>query len=193
MLKQIHLALLAGLMALLPVVGVAQTCKPESIPASTPTGRFTDHADGTVTDNQTGLMWKKCSEGQTWNSATNGCDGSAALYTWKAALERAQAVNGGGSTGWRVPNIKELNSIVEVQCAEPAINLAVFPNTPSGAFWTSSPDSYAPHALGFFDGSEGMIELPDGRSVPIHEVSDALQVRLVRDDVCTPGMPGCGA
>ena len=141
--KPIKIAALTCLLALLPVMGYAQTCKPGITP-TTPTSRFTDHHDGTVTDTQTGLMWKRCSEGQTRNSATNGCDGRGSAYTWKAAQERAQAVNAGegeplGHDDWRVPDINELRSIIEKQCSEPAINLTVFPATQSAWFWSSSP------------------------------------------------------
>lgn len=31
---------------------------------------FTDNGDGTVTDSVTGLMWDKCSRGQTWGNGT---------------------------------------------------------------------------------------------------------------------------
>ena len=141
--KPMKTAVLVCLLALLPTIGNAQTCKSGSIPATTPTSRFTDHHDGTVTDTQTGLMWKKCSEGQTWDSAINGCGGSGSSYTWQAAMEREAAVNTGagealGHDDWRVPAINELRSIIEKQCSEPAINLAVFPATSSGWFWSSS-------------------------------------------------------
>lgn len=140
--KSMKAAMLACLLALLPAMGNAQTCKSGSIPATTPTSRFTDHHNGTVTDTQTGLMWKKCSEGQIWDSATNGCGGSSASYTWEAAMERAEEVNAGeaalGHDDWRVPDINALRSIIEKQCTEPAINLAVFPATPSAWFWSSS-------------------------------------------------------
>ena len=138
---------LIGLSCLLSAMAeAAQTCHPASIPATTPTSQFTDNRNGTVTDKLTGLMWKKCSEGQAWDSNTNGCTGREASYTWQDALKQAQTVNtsGGfaGFTDWRLPNITELESLVEEQCYDPAINLSVFPNTPSNYFWSSSPVAY---------------------------------------------------
>jgi hypothetical protein len=126
---------------------MAQTCKTASINASTQASQFTDHKNGTLTDNNTGLMWKKCSEGQTWDKVTGGCHMGSASYLWQAALNQAQTTNnkGGfaGKSDWRVPNIKELDAIVEEQCNNPAINLAVFPATPNAVFWSSSPTAYA--------------------------------------------------
>lgn len=158
-LKKFVLLLLA---ILLPVAANAQSqvCRTGTVPATTPTSRFVNNNDGTVMDNKTSLMWKKCSEGQAWNSVTGDCDGSVATYTWKTALERAQTVNNdeGGFASyrdWRVPNIKELASIVEEQCYEPAINLTVFPNTPPLLFWSSSPDAgYYTYNVHFVDGSD---------------------------------------
>jgi Protein of unknown function (DUF1566) len=137
--------LLVSLLVLVPLTHVAaQTCKTASIPASSPTTQFTDNKNGSVTNKKTGLTWKKCSEGQIWNRVNGKCTGTAASYGWKAALNRATVINrtGGflGKTDWRLPNIKELASIVEEQCYSPAINLAVFPATPAAWFWASSPD-----------------------------------------------------
>lgn len=149
--------LLLSLLAGLPMVGYAQTCQTTSIPVHTPTSQFTDHANGTVTDNKTGLMWKKCSEGQSGNDCSSG---SAASYTWQAALAQAQTVNTSGGfatyTDWRVPTINELESIVETQCYDPAINLAVFPNAPYAWFWSSSPvaaDGYYAWGVAFSIGN----------------------------------------
>ena len=132
----------------------AQTC-PSNVPVSTPTSRFTDNGNGTVSDTATGLMWKRCIEGMTWNN--NTCTGSESDLTWQSALQQAVTVNGAGGyvgkTDWRVPNQKELRSIIERQCYSPAINLNIFPNTPSSSFWSSSPgagdSSYAWYV--FFD------------------------------------------
>lgn len=107
-----------------------QICKPDNIQASTPTNQFIDHANGTVTDKKTGLMWKKCSEGQ---SSNNCQDGQLELFNFGKSLLHTLALNtnGGfaGFTDWRVPNIKELASLKETQCLYPAINLQIFPNT----------------------------------------------------------------
>ncbi|MEZ7860956.1 MAG: DUF1566 domain-containing protein [Aeromonadaceae bacterium] len=122
----------------------AQVCKPESIPASTPDSQLQDNGDGTVTDLKTGLMWKQCAEGQSGSGcAEDTANDTATEYPmWQNALLRAQEVNTGGGfagfTDWRVPNIKELASLVEHQCTGPAINLTRFPNTPSSYFGSSS-------------------------------------------------------
>ena len=129
-------------MTLLPILAGAQTCQTNRILATTPTNRFTINNDGTVSDTKTGLTWKKCSEGQ---SGVDCRIGTATTYTWQGALQQAQRVNNnGGFAGyknWRLPSIKELSSIVEEQCIEPSINLAVFPESPSYWYWSSSPSA----------------------------------------------------
>ncbi|NSY33926.1 DUF1566 domain-containing protein [Pseudoalteromonas sp. JC28] len=114
-------------------------CK-DNITPSTPNSRFALNENGTVTDTQTGLMWMRCSLGQTWDGST--CTGSASTYTWAQALASADESNYAGFSDWYLPNIKELNSIVETACYDPAINQTVFPNTPSSGYWSSSPYAY---------------------------------------------------
>ena len=114
----------------------AQTCQSESaVPSTTPAGRFLVHSNGTVADTTTGLMWAQCAEGLSGSACA---DGTAAVYTWAEALIRARDSTHAGYTDWRLPNVKELSSIVEERCHDPAINLAVFPNTPGRAFWSAS-------------------------------------------------------
>lgn len=119
----------------------AQICK-STIPASTPDAQFVDHGNGTITDSKTGLMWKKCSEGLSGNSCNAD---TIATFTWKSALEQPGTVNNvgfAGYTDWRLPNIKELTSIVEEKCYDSSINLNHFPNTPSsGIYWSGSADA----------------------------------------------------
>ena len=123
---------------LLGVVNVhARTCN-DNITPTTPDERFIDNGDGTVTDKYAGLIWMRCSLGQTWNGST--CTGNVRQYTWRQALQVAAGYNFAGSSAWRVPDIKQLPSIIESSCYEPAINLTIFPQTPDiNSYWTSSP------------------------------------------------------
>ncbi len=84
-----------------------------------------------VKDLQTGLIWQRCSLGKTWNGTS--CTGTAVDYNWKNALQTAQNMG----NGWRVPNIKELESLMEYAC-DSSINETVFPQT-LGQYLSSSP------------------------------------------------------
>ncbi len=142
MIKLLYFTLILALSGLPGAVNAAdQTCKSNSeIPASTPTGRFSDHGDGTVTDIQTRLMWAKCPEGLSGSACLGGS--AATKHNWKEALDLANLSTLAGYDNWRLPNIKELRSIVEEQCTSPAINLLVFPNTPTVSyFWSASPSA----------------------------------------------------
>lgn len=101
--------------------------------ASTPDSQFTvDDTNGAVTDNKTGLIWKKCLHGQSGTDCTGG---AVVSKNWADAL--ALSID-----GWRLPNIKELQSIVEEQCFQPAINETIFPGTPTiSNVWSNSPVS----------------------------------------------------
>ena len=58
---------------------------------STPDHHFSDAGAGMVLHKPTGLIWKRCAEGQTWSGMT--CTGEPALYLWSEAFERVAAVN----------------------------------------------------------------------------------------------------
>lgn len=105
------------------------------IGVSTPNNDFTDNKDGTVTHKRTGLVWQRCSVGQTWTGST--CSGTASTYTYDQAI----ALNStfAGHSDWHVPNANELASIVKYNAVNPTINTTQFPNTPSNDFWSSSP------------------------------------------------------
>ncbi|MBK1647788.1 DUF1566 domain-containing protein [Rhabdochromatium marinum] len=146
-----------------------QVCN-DAIPATAPDGRYVINDNGTVTDGITGLMWKRCAEGL---SGTDCSSGTAATYTWQQALELAPLSNFAGYTDWRLPNLKELSSLVEMRCHNPAINGNSFPNTPSAWFWSASPDAYnSDYAWYLFFGSGGDGDYPKFGNP---------YVRLVRD------------
>jgi len=78
---------------------------------------FHDNGDGTITDRATGLIWSKADSGEGMN--------------WEAALAWVQAKNAEkhlGHNDWRLPNAKELQSIVDYTRA-PAVTQspAIFP------------------------------------------------------------------
>lgn len=62
-----------------------------------------DNGDGTITDNATGLMWMQ--------------EDSKETMDWKHALAYAENASIAGYTDWRLPNIKELQSIVDYDYA----------------------------------------------------------------------------
>ena len=131
----------------------AQTCRTETeVPSTTPASRFLKHGNGTVTDTVSGLMWAQCAEGLSGSACTVG---EAANFTWEEALIRARDSGLAGYTDWRLPNLKELFSMVEERCVDPAINLAVFPNTPASYFWSASPSADSSNftwIVGFMNG-----------------------------------------
>jgi hypothetical protein len=132
-----------------PGVGTASTCTAgnpnPNVIETTPTADFADHGDGTVTHTKTGLMWKQCVEGLSGASCATG--EATNVITWANALNAANTANAsnGGSgfanhTGWRLPNQKELQSIVESCGNGPSINQTVFPATPPSGqyFWSAT-------------------------------------------------------
>jgi hypothetical protein len=140
------------LFALCGAAANAQQVCNDRINQTAPASRFTDNGNGTVTDRRTGLMWQRCMVGFTFsdngtpaNLADDSCAPSATItFLWQQALQDVVDSNaqGGfaGFTDWRLPNVKELISIVEHQCANPAVNETIFPGTPPTAeVFTSSP------------------------------------------------------
>lgn len=71
---------------------------------------FVDNGDGTITDNATGLMWEQSDNGVTME--------------WKEALAYAENSTAGGYDDWRLPNIKELQTIVDYSKAPSATDEA---------------------------------------------------------------------
>ena len=144
---------------------LAQTCN-SAVVASTPASRFVNNNNGTVTDSATGLTWKRCIEGQSWDGVT--CTGSGLTSIWQLALQTGSAAVFAGANDWRLPNIKELASLVENRCADPAINATIFPATPVLAYWSSSSDAYSPlYAWGvhFETGYTGVWNKDGGHSI----------------------------
>ncbi|WP_026318015.1 Lcl C-terminal domain-containing protein [Algicola sagamiensis] len=139
-----YLIFLSLFMLISPWASAVQKCFEDQLHITTPTTELTDNKDGTVTDTGAGLMWQRCSFGQTWNSSASACDGFALRRNWENALQAAMDSTYAKYTNWRIPNVKELASLVERNCVDPAINATIFPNTKSENYWTSSSDTNTP-------------------------------------------------
>ena len=146
----------------------------KSITRTAPDSRYELFNNNTeVKDKQTGLIWQRCSLGQVWSGTS--CTGNAGLYKLKNALQITKNMGG----GWRLPNIKELDSLIEQACYSPSINDVFFPNTlfPSehptyNQYLSSSPVAYNTFYVWVVSFAEG--------SVGTHYRSDVNRVRSVR-------------
>jgi uncharacterized protein DUF1566 len=70
---------------------------------------YTSNSDGTITDNNTGLVWEK------QVNCSGGLHCVDDRYTWQEALDYVKALNTAnfaGHSDWRLPNVRELQSIV---------------------------------------------------------------------------------
>ena len=166
--KRVGACMLAAL-CITPSVALAQECLSDGL-ETTPNDNFTAVTTSTLLDVTTDLVWRRCSEGQTWNGST--CEGEAIKYTWQEALQLAHQASDEDLLGWRLPNVKELASITERDCVRPAVNSSLFPATPPDDFWTSTPSADDPDrawVVAFFNASHS-----------IKEKDRFIYVRLVR-------------
>lgn len=150
----------------------AQTCK-AAIVADAPDSRYVLKVDGTVIDKKTELVWMRCTLGQTWDGSV--CKGSASSHDWQQALQKAKNSVFAGQSDWRLPNLKELQSLIEGRCFSPAVNKAIFPNPSSTSFrsfWSSTPDTDN-------NGGSWGVDFNYGLGKAFSK-SSALSVRLVR-------------
>lgn len=100
--------------------------------------RYVISTDGNeVTDSTTGLIWRRCAEGM--KIITNGCSGSATAYSSDQAQSWAKNEVLTSGKPWRLPTLKELSSIVDQSCCNPAIDTVAFPGTPGSPFWSAPP------------------------------------------------------
>lgn len=108
-----------------------------------PSPRFTDNGNGTITDNLTELMWEQ---------APSGTD-----VTWENALTYANGLELGGHSDWRLPNVNELESLINAGEADSAawMNGQGFSGVQANLYWSST--TYAP-----FPTYAWYVYMPDG-------------------------------
>lgn len=126
---------------------------------------FKDNGDGTITDQATGLMWSKADSGK-------GMD-------WKAALAWVQEKNASkylGHSDWRLPNAKELQSIVDytrVPAIDPVFQITKLEDGDHPFFWTGTSHLEGPQdrqgtaaVYVAFGRATGWMSFPPGRGEP---------------------------
>jgi hypothetical protein len=91
---------------------------------TTITNHFTDNGNGTITDNLTQLVWQKTPNPN--------------VVTWEQALTYAEGLTIGTTSDWRLPNIKELQSINNELTTNPSVFLPYFSNVGIHNYWSST-------------------------------------------------------
>jgi hypothetical protein len=103
--------------------------------------RYDVALSGIVKDASTGLTWQR--------------EASASRVTWQEAELACGALDLEGR-GWRLPNMKELQSLIDESRTAPAIDPAAFPSTPSEGFWAATQLAGSETAAWFVSFSEGI-------------------------------------
>jgi hypothetical protein len=102
--------------------------------AAWPATRFTDNGDGTVTDHLTGLIWLKNAgafSATTWPQAISAAN--------QLAAGTAGLTDGSKAGDWRLPNLVELESLIDVSANAPALTPGnPFTNVADSPYWTST-------------------------------------------------------
>jgi uncharacterized repeat protein (TIGR01451 family) len=99
---------------------------------------YTDNGNFTVTDNNTGLMWLLVEPGPT---------------VWAKAISFCAGLSFKGYSDWRLPDMKELISIIDfgVPSPGPTINSEFFPDASASNYWTATTHAAFPDVAAYVD------------------------------------------
>ncbi len=134
---------------------------------------FIINGNGTVTDTVTGLMWERSDGGEkTIENATIYCD----------------TLTLGGYSDWRLPNAHEAFSILNHQRTNPALDIAVFPNSGAEYWWTSNRQANDASKVWCTNAGGGIGNHPKAETISAGG-SKKFHVRAVRDQTVPPALP----
>lgn len=132
---------------------------------------FVDNGDGTISDLRTTLMWEKLTNDQDPRH-----DYDNYSYLWEGAFQKIETLNDeafAGHTDWRVPNAKELATLVDYSRNLPAIHPIFNSGCASGCtvdqcsctisndYWSSTTNQPSPTLAWYVDFRTGMVT-PNG-------------------------------
>ncbi|MBI5140873.1 MAG: DUF1566 domain-containing protein [Nitrospirae bacterium] len=120
---------------------------------------FLDNGDGTVGDDANGLIWQRYAATQA--------------MSWESALNYCESLTLGGYDDWRLPNVKELETSLDLSRIDPAVDVTVFPDAGGLAYWSSTSSSLPAFAASVNSGS-GEVMTGTGKN------SQLLMARCVR-------------
>lgn len=118
-----------------------------------PTPRFTNNTNGTITDNLTGLIWlsnANCFNTRDWATALTDANG---LANGTCGL-----TDGSIAGAWRLPNVVELESLLDISEAGPALpSPNPFSNVQTSRYWSSSTDAETNASAWYADMNSGAV------------------------------------
>lgn len=137
-------------------------------------------ADNVVVDRQTGLMWVR-DVGRLDGDDGQGARGNVILsqpLSWQAAVEAANALVYAGFDDWRLPNVNELQTLVDFGRAAPALDPRAFPEPfaalPSPYFWSSTTHAALPAMALYLNVRDGHVyRWTKGAAFAVRPVRDA--------------------
>lgn len=125
-------------------------------------GDFTVNPNGTVTDNATGLIWQQEDDNTTRN--------------WETAIVYCENLTLATHADWRLPNMKELESITDDSRINPSIDTVAFPNTDAADYWSSTTEG----VFGVCVGNCALRVSFSSGSISARSKNDNIYVRCVR-------------
>lgn len=122
-------------------------CVRTAVPHALPAPRYNVQTDF-VKDIATGLTWQRAA--------------TSAPLAFDAATSYCASLDLAGKTGFRLPTLPELLTLIDERAASPMIDGATFPNTPMESFWTSSLFGNVPGMAWYlsFDNGSALYGLP---------------------------------
>jgi hypothetical protein len=127
-----------------------------------PSPRFIDNGDGTVTDNLTGLIWLQNANRfgeRTWAEALDDCN--------NLADDGVNLTDGSTAGDWRLPNIKELRSLIDFGRYYPALPTGhPFSGVQSAIYWSSTTGAYHTDYAWYVSMYYGMVDHRENKTSP---------------------------